>query len=147
MFTIFHARKNRIPLYEKEKSYLFMRFSAHMEKNPEAMWLLAVNYRNVEWFWSPGMNAENGVMGCADPIRNAVYLMREPNVDIIEELHKGEKFDTFWLSNLFPIAVHELRHVWQYKRSPVIYTLLSLPGIREISLEADAWAHTPGGRQ
>ena len=55
----------------------------------------------------------------------------------------GSSIDKDWLANLLPVVIHELRYVWQYRRSPLTYCLFSIPILREITLERDAWRHTP----
>lgn len=144
IFTIFHARNNRTALTGEERDYLFGRIDKYFGGKPENSWLLSTQYRSLQWYWCSAMNAKNGVLGAADPARRAVYLMQEPFIDIAP---KRLGFDPFWCDQLFPAAIHELRHVWQYNRSALTYTLLSIPFLREITLERDAWKHTPGGRQ
>ena len=144
MFTIFHARKDREPLTDEERDYLFNRIDKYFGGKLENAWLLRTDYRKLAWYWSPAMDTRNGVMGAADPMHASVYLMQEPFIDIAP---KRPGFDPFWCDQLFPAAIHELRHVWQYNRSALTYTILSIPFLREITLERDAWKHTPGGRQ
>ena len=145
MFTIFQAVRNRLPLTEIEKKHLFARLNAWACKDPSHCWILSTNYQRLDWYFSPSMTPENGVMGCADPFHDAVYLMQEPHREISQELRArfGGGYDRFWIDRLLPIAVHELRHIRQFRRSKVIYTILSIPFIREFTLERDARAHTP----
>lgn len=146
IFTIFHARKNREPLTQEEKSFFFGRIDTYIRSSPENAWLLGTNFRQLAWFWSPAMTTGNGIMGAADPVHSTVYLMPYSYRVLAAEMRRKigcRVIDEDWLANLFPTAIHELRHIWQYKRSPLTYTILSIPIIREITLERDAWAHTP----
>lgn len=146
MFTIFHARKDREALSRAEQCYLFGKIDRHIQASPENMWLIRTDYRKLAWYWSPAMGTTNGIMGAADPMHNAVYLMPYEHRALAAEMRRrigGSAIDEDWLTNLFPVAVHELRHVWQYRRSPLAYCLLSIPLLREITLERDAWRHTP----
>lgn len=146
MFTIFHARKDREPLNQVELSFFFRKIDEYIQTSRENIWLSVTDYRKLAWYWSPAMNDANGVMGAADPMHSAVYLMPYAHRHLAAEMRRRIGcgiIDEDWLGNLFPVVIHELRHVWQYKRSPLTYTILSIPIIREITLERDAWAHTP----
>jgi hypothetical protein len=46
--------------------------------------------------------------------------------------------DASMLEELASTCAHELKHREQYKRNPVKYWLLSVPGLREITLEREA---------
>lgn len=146
IFTIFHARNNRTALTGEERDYLFGRIDKYFGGKPENSWLLRTDYRKLAWYWSPAMDTKNGVMGAADPMHDAVYLMpyqyRELAAEMRRKLGSGTA-DEDWIANLLPVAIHELRHVWQYRRSKLMYCLLSIPILREFTLERDAWRHTP----
>ena len=146
MFTIFHARKDREPLTDEERDYLFNRIDKYFGGKLENAWLLRTDYRKLAWYWSPAMDTRNGVMGAADPMHATVYLMPyayRRQADAMRRRFGGLPYDQDWLDNLFPVAIHELRHIWQYRRSKLMYCLLSIPILREITLERDAWRHTP----
>lgn len=146
MFTIFHARKDREPLTDEERDYLFDRIDKYFGGKLENAWLLRTDYRRLAWYWSPAMDTKNGVMGAADPMHDTVYLMPYQYREFAAAARRklgGGTVDKDWINNLLPVAIHELRHVWQYRRSPLTYCLLSIPILREFTLERDAWKHTP----
>lgn len=45
----------------------------------------------------------------------------------------------FWPELMAPTLAHELRHAWQFRKFSLLYLLCCLPGLREITLEKDAW--------
>ena len=150
IFTIFHARKDREELSQGERGYLLRKIDEHIQMSSDNLWLISTDYRKLAWYWSPAMDTRNGVMGAADPMHATVYLMPyayRRQADAMRRRFGGVTYDEDWLKNLFPVVIHELRHVWQYRRSPLTYCLLSIPFLREFTLERDAWKHTPGGRQ
>ena len=129
MFTIFSLRKSREISY-RQRIMLHELISAYAD-TAAGSWLNSYFWRGYKIKWCPAMNCSGGDMGAFLPwIGKKVYLMPD-----------AANSDT-WMIGIAPTLVHELRHVWQYHRHPVLYVLCCLPGLRQITLERDAWAAT-----
>lgn len=78
---------------------------------------------DVKLFWNDDMNVDNGVLGCFSVLHsNSIFIF--PMENCIYELAST--------------IVHELTHRKQFKRDRLKYLILSLPLIREITIEVEA---------
>lgn len=126
LFSVFDLREKR-PLSDGERSRIF-RIVDKFAMTRYGAFLSAVNYRAIRINWSQAMTPENGVMGAFSLADGEIYL-------------QGDQQDlpmSCWVELMAPTLIHELRHVYQYRKNPLLYILLSLPVIREFTLERDA---------
>jgi len=130
IFTLFDL-PGSYPLREGERFRIFRIIDAYA-KLPAGMWLNEINYRAMNLKWCPGMTPDNGVMGCFAIAVNTIYLQPE-------NPYEGNR-DTAWIELLSNTLIHELRHVWQFRKNKLLYVLCSLPLLRDLTLERDAWA-------
>ena len=94
-----------------------------MEELAEYMMRVGVQLPGiVRVFWEPGI-IESGTLG--------KFRWWRPN-----EITLGG--DATMLEQLASTVAHELTHRAQFYRSPPLYFLLSVPGLRELTLEREA---------
>ena len=131
MFTAAKLRRSEMP--DDRDTFYLTRMLARYAATPDGFWLQSLPWRKIHFRWCPAMRIENGVMGCFSPLfPDTVYLMPRPE----EDVSAGPR--SYWIEQLFPTIIHELRHAWQWKRSKAGYTVCALPGIRSLTLEKDA---------
>lgn len=127
MFSVFKL-KDSTPLSSGESHHLFEMLAEYMNKYSED-WLFDIDpCTNITYHWCHAMTGSD-VLGCFSPLfPNKVFL--QP-AEIIDNNHT-------WIETTFPVIIHELRHVWQFKKCPVLYMFFNLPVIREFTIELDA---------
>ena len=131
MFTLFQLNKQK-PFSQSQCDAIYDMLGKY-SISPEGLWLQQISWHKVDFYWCERMDLDNGILGCFTPMySNAVFLMPQPN-----PIPKTVKRH-YWIQSLFDTVIHELRHMYQYRRHPVIYTLCSLPCIRRFTIELDA---------
>lgn len=128
MFSIFKLF-NSIELNNYEKDYLHEILN-EARKRKEFAWLDQLDLNKLSVKECPEMMYTE-IIGAFTPLRpGTIYLQRimQPSI----ELHP------LWLEFVFPTVIHELRHMLQFKKRPLLYCLCALPGIRNLTLERDA---------
>lgn len=135
MFTLFDLKKS-VPLTAEELRHLLSalrRFAA----TDFGRWLAPLlEPSEPAFFWNEAMK-DGPVMGCFTPLHpRAVFL--KPHTQYTDAPEKHGR--AFWCEMIFPTVVHELRHMWQFRRHPCRYVLCALPGLRQFTLERDAKA-------
>lgn len=135
MFTIFSLRKGSRPFSDQEKEYLasFLRDYSALQIGA---WLAAVDWPNFEFRWCPAMTIQNGIMGAFSLIYPRTIFLMEPTFVCATIAAKANR--PFWVDVFLPTIVHELRHVLQYQRNQILYTLCCLPVLRQLTIERDA---------
>ena len=132
MFTAASLINSRL-VSEEEKHRLIALMDAYA-KTEKGKFLNYINYRNIDFYWCDEMKDSGGVMGAwLFWLGARVYLL--PWNDASTPSAKGG--DT-WCSLIAPTLVHELCHVWQYKRSWLLYILSCLPIVRKYTIEKEA---------
>lgn len=140
MFTIFSVKKSTL-LTADELRYLLSMLQRYAV-TPDGDWLASqLQEREPDFYWCMAME-KGDVIGCFTPLHpNAIYL--QPNVPDVPD--RPGRF--FWLELIFDTVVHELRHMFQYRRHPFLYVLCALPGLRQLTLEKDAKSVEDGARR
>lgn len=135
MFTIFHAKITRYPLMPVQKNILF-KWISHYESHG-GPWLGKFPWRECRFYWSDAM-AQSDVLGAASSFSGDVYLQNEAT----DSWAASGKWDPeIWGALIAPSAVHELRHLYQRRKlGLLIYAILALPVLRNLTLEKDASA-------
>lgn len=135
MFTIFHAKITRYPLMPVQKNILF-KWISHYESHGGS-WLGKFPWRECRFYWSDAM-AQSDVLGAASSFSGDVYLQNEAT----DSWAASGKWDPeIWGALIAPSAVHELRHLYQRRKlGLLIYAVLALPVLRNLTLEKDASA-------
>lgn len=135
MFTIFHAKITRYPLMPVQKNILF-KWISHYESHG-GPWLGKFPWRECRFYWSDAM-AQSDVLGAASSFSGDVYLQNEATDSWAAS---GKWGPEIWGALIAPSAVHELRHLYQRRKlGLLIYAVLALPVLRNLTLEKDASA-------
>lgn len=132
MFTVFALAKS-VPLTDEQRERL-MHYVTRYAKTRNGLWLNDFEFRAIALEWCYSMKPADGILGAFSFLTGKVYLQPEE----IDKIARGSA----WVELLAPTLIHELRHVWQYKRNPLKYILCCIPGLRQITLERDAWRET-----
>lgn len=134
MFTTFSLLKSK-PVCADEKQQ-FWRLIESYASTESGKWLNDFQWKAFDICWCPAMTISSGVMGAFVPwFGEKVFLMQADAPAM-----PGARDP--WPSLIASTLVHELRHLWQFKRHPLLYVLCCLPVLRGFTLERDAWAQT-----
>lgn len=131
MITIFNTYKNTEPLTDAQLSELFRCISIY-EDTPHGAWLSEVDYTNYEYLWKKDIEGTH-IQAIKPIIGKSIILQTYCNNPL------------FWVQMMSPVAIHELRHVWQRKEYGfMVYCILAplgrIPGLSEKApLERDAF--------
>ena len=139
MLTTFNMKKNSRPFSDGEKARLFdlLNMYATMEFGE---WLLELDYRGCDYRWCDLMTVDNGILGARPLFGKDIYLAPEPSGN-----GNGIAVIT-WIEGIAPVAIHELRHLWQQKTyGKVMWSILRLPEVipflyGRVLIERDAFA-------
>ena len=139
MLTTFNMKKNSRPFSDGEKTRLFdlLNVYATMEFGE---WLLELDYRGCDYRWCDLMTVDNGILGARPLFGKDIYLAPEPSGN-------GNEIAVItWIEGIAPVAIHELRHLWQQKTyGKVMWSILRLPEVipflyGRVLIERDAFA-------
>ena len=139
MLTTFNMKKNSRPFSDGEKTRLFdlLNVYATMEFGE---WLLELDYRECDYRWCDLMTVDNGILGARPLFGKDIYLAPEPSGN------GNEIAVSTWIEGIAPVAIHELRHLWQQKTyGKVMWSILRLPEVipflyGKVLIERDAFA-------
>ena len=123
MLTTFNMKKNSRPFSDGEKARLFdlLNMYATMEFGE---WLLELDYRECDYRWCDLMTVDNGILGARPLFGKDIYLAPEPSGN------GNEIAVSTWIEGIAPVAIHELRHLWQQKTyGKVMWSILRLPEV------------------
>ena len=132
-------KKNSRPFSDGEKTRLFdlLNVYATMEFGE---WLLELDYRECDYRWCDLMTVDNGILGARPLFGKDIYLAPEPSGN------GNEIAVSTWIEGIAPVAIHELRHLWQQKTyGKVMWSILRLPEVipflyGKVLIERDAFA-------
>jgi len=134
MFNTFSLLKNRALTEDQKKQ--FHELLETYSRSQQGQWLSEIPYHQFEIRWCDAMTIDSGIMGAYVPwFGRKVFLMpSEP--PLIKNMPDP------WPELIAPTLVHELRHAWQFQKYKLLYIICCLPGLRQITLEKDAWKIT-----
>ena len=138
MFTIFQQFKS------KPAQQAFVTRLLHLlnwyQQQPEGQWLRSINIGAMKYCFCQSMTADNGIMGAFSPLKSdTIVLMPCPSLLQQNSDSFGTAILEGWAQVIASTAIHQLRHKWQSMQYGAVgYTLLSLPFIREFTIESDA---------
>ena len=139
MFTIFTMKQNSRPFSDGEKARLFDLLDMYASTE-FGKWMTELDYRGCDYNWCDSMTMDNGILGARPLFGKDIYLAPEPSgnwSDIVVST---------WIEGIAPVAIHELRHLWQQKRyGKVMWSMLRLPEVipflyGKVFIEKDAFA-------
>ena len=134
MFTIF-STKDSVLLQSWEEDYLRKMLAAY-SVTQNGLWLQLLPWTRFKFKWCHAMTGDNGVMGCFTPLHpDTIFLQPYANAEFEIKDPSGR---SNWIDYLFPTIIHELCHARQWQQVKIFYIICSLPGLRELTLEADA---------
>ena len=139
MFTIFTMKQNSRPFSDGEKARLFDLLDMYASTE-FGEWMTELDYRGCDYNWCDSMTMDNGILGARPLFGKDIYLAPEPSgnwSDIVVST---------WIEGIAPVAIHELRHLWQQKKyGKVMWSMLRLPEVipflyGKVFIEKDAFA-------
>ena len=138
MFTIFTMKQNSRPFSDGEKARLFDLLDMYASTE-FGKWMTELDYRGCDYNWCDSMTMDNGILGARPLFGKDIYLAPEPSgnwSDIVVST---------WIEGIAPVAIHELRHLWQQKKyGKVMWSMLRLPEVipflyGKVFIEKDAF--------
>ena len=136
MFSIFKLKES-VRFSEDEEAYL-RRMLQRYSVTRQGLWLQELDYRKFHFCWCPAMRDSGGVKGCFSPIfPQKVFLLPQEN-EVKDRRDREDIRRVYWLEQLFPTIIHELRHAYQWRQCKLGYILCALPVLREFTLEKGA---------
>ena len=139
MLTTFNMKKNSRPFSDGEKTRLFDLLNMYATM-AFGEWLLELDYRECDYRWCDLMTVDNGILGARPLFGKDIYLAPEPSGN------GNEIAVSTWIEGVAPVAIHELRHLWQQKTyGKVMWSILRLPEVipflyGKVLIERDAFA-------
>ncbi len=134
MFTTFSLLKSKdLTVAEKRE---FDKLLTSYAGTKEGAWLNRIPWQACVIKWCPAMTQNSGVMGAFVPWFGEKVFLMQADAPAMPGVRDP------WPSLIASTLVHELRHLWQFKRHPLLYVLFCLPVLRGFTLERDAWAQT-----
>ena len=146
MFTLLSC-KNSTKFTQLQRNRLIHLIEL-FEATPEGSWLKDFDWRSFQFYWCPAMTVDNGIMGCYTPLFGDKVFLMQNELQASDNKARVQSSDTYWVDLLFSTTVHELRHAWQRRHfGPVLYMVLAIPLIRELTIEPDARKQGGGNDQ
>lgn len=127
MFTLFDL--NSAKRFEKDERRVVLKLVNEYYKARKLQWIKDLDIEKCKFFWCFEMDTDNGIIGAYSYLKNDSIFIMPPRFK--------EDYES-WLEIVIDTIIHELRHKWQHKKYGLLYYLLSLPLIRNITIERDA---------
>ena len=132
MFTIFSTLRS-CPMDVNDRNAL-EEMRANALKDSVFQWLREIPLNRISFNFCPAITESDSVLGAFSILHPlAVFLRDDP-----ERIKTKPGGRSVWIELLFPTIIHELRHLWQFRRHPLLFILCSIPGLRYLTLERDA---------
>ena len=132
MFSIFSLKKT-YTISELDHRALGDLMRCAIKECKELQWLNDIPWSAVTYRFCPAMTDENNVLGAFSILHPKTVFLQDKSFEQASESRRA-----YWIEILFPFIVHELRHMWQFRKHPIRFILCSIPGIRALTLECDA---------
>lgn len=135
MFTILQL-KNSQPLNQACQQYIrevLNRFSL----TTDGLWLRALKLDDVQFKWCPAMQ-QSDILGAFCPVSSNTVYIQPPKMLVQFAQDAQTQIQISWLQNIFSTVVHQLRHMYQWRKNKFSYMLASLPLLRQVTLQKDA---------
>lgn len=135
MFTILQL-KNSQPLNQACQQYIretLNKFSL----TTDGLWLRTLKLDEVQFKWCPAMQ-QSDILGAFCPVSSDTVYIQPPKLLVHLEQDAQTQLQITWLQSIFSTVVHQLRHMYQWRKNKFSYTLASLPLLRQVTLQRDA---------
>ena len=132
MFTVFSTFRS-YSMDEYDYRVLTEMLSC-IQSDPSFHWLREIPWSRVSFRFCPAITETDSIMGAFSILQPFSIFLRD-NPNRVKNLPGGR---SFWIEILFPTIIHELRHLWQFKKHPLLFILCAIPGIRSLTTERDA---------
>lgn len=121
MLTIIGIVRKSRQMEQWEKDWL-LHVIVEYAKSGNGSWLDEIPFEDCEYMWCDAMTCDNGVRGARPMFGKKIYLASCPNGEEHQPVIRN------WLETIAPVAIHELRHMWQQKKFGIpLWTLLRIP--------------------
>lgn len=139
MFTIFSCF-NSEPVEEKVYKILISIIEKYKE-TLDGKWMNNLDFSKLKFYWCKSMTDENEVLGCWTMLfYNKIFIkaMDKSQLSGNEQIDRMKYEAHFNL--IIPAVFHEIYHRYQcQKLTPLIYSFVSFPYIREFTIEPPAY--------
>lgn len=135
MFTILQL-KNSQPLNQACQQYIretLNKFSL----TTDGLWLRTLKIDTVQFKWCPAMQ-QSDILGAFCPVSSDTVYIQPHELSVNLEQDAQTQLQITWLQSIFSTVVHQLRHMYQWRKNKFSYTLASLPLLRQVTLQRDA---------
>ena len=135
MFTVLQL-KNSQPLNQACQQYIrevLNKFSL----TTDGLWLRTLKLDEVQFKWCPAMQ-QSDILGAFCPVSSNTIYIQPPKMPVQPAQDAQTQIQISWLQNIFSVVVHQLRHMYQWRKNKFSYMLASLPFLRQVTLQKDA---------
>ena len=132
MFTIFSTLRSS-PMDENDRNALVDMLQTAL-KDSVFQWLREIPLNRISFRFCPAFQKDDSTMGAFSMLRPLTVFLRDHPAR--SRTPPGGR--SVWIELMFPIIVHELRHLWQFRKHPLLFILCSIPGLRVLTFERDA---------
>ena len=119
---------------EENDRHVLVEMLANALKDSVFQWLREIPLNSISFRFCPAITESDSVMGAFSILHPLSVFLR----DFPERINTKPGGRSFWIELMFPSIIHELRHLWQFRKHPLLFILCSIPGLRYLTLERDA---------
>ena len=132
MFTVFSTFRSS-PMNEDDRRALDDMLQTAL-KDSIFQWLREIPLSSISFRFCPAFLKDDSTMGAFSMLHPLTVFLRDHPTRL--GIQPGGR--SFWIELIFPIIIHELRHLWQFRKHPLLFIFCSIPGLRTLTFERDA---------